>query len=183
MVEKFQEPWKPVHLAQTVAICVCTALLMLTIVRDEDGFIFLLDHANLVFHEAGHPIYGLLGATMALYGGTLGQLTFPVVVAVSGWWRRLAVMTCVAVIWFGQNLINIARYMADARDQLLPLVGGGDHDWTNILARWNRLHLDGVFSGRLRVAGFVIMVLGAAWLVWRHHHSEEPERVDSVEHP
>ena len=44
-----------------------------------DGFIPVLDHANLAFHEAGHVFFGVLGPTLGLYGGTLGQLVFPAV--------------------------------------------------------------------------------------------------------
>lgn len=35
-----------------------------------------------------------------------------------------------AWVWLGENLLNIARYLGDARAQVLPLVGGGEHDWT-----------------------------------------------------
>ncbi len=50
-------------------------------------------------------------------------------------------------LWFSENFLNIARYTADARSQILPLVGGGDHDWTNILRRWDMLESDTVVAG------------------------------------
>lgn len=46
-------------------------------------FIPILDHANLAFHEAGHVFFGFLGSTLGLYGGTLGQLVFPVLDTIS----------------------------------------------------------------------------------------------------
>ncbi len=125
----WESPWQRIPDLHAVSTLVGCALLWLVMWRDEDSFIFILDHANLMFHEAGHPIYGILGSTLALYGGTLGQLTFPAVVAVSGWLRRHAVMAATGVVWLGQNLVNIARYVADARAQELPLIGGGEHDW------------------------------------------------------
>ena len=41
-----------------------------------------IDGVNLLFHEAGHVFFGILGQTMHFLGGTLGQLVFPVVTAV-----------------------------------------------------------------------------------------------------
>ena len=85
-----------------------TALLF----ASEPGFVFGLDHANLLFHEAGHPIVGLFSLRLETYGGTLGQLTFPVVLAVSFWRQGQALAFAASVIWFFENWLNIARYMA-----------------------------------------------------------------------
>jgi len=60
-------------------------LFMILLLRSEPGFVFVLDHANLLFHEAGHPIVGLFSARLEPYGVTLGQLVFKFVVAVSCW--------------------------------------------------------------------------------------------------
>ena len=40
------------------------------------GFIHLID---LVFHEAGHPIFGVFGRFMGVLGGSLNQVLVPVV--------------------------------------------------------------------------------------------------------
>jgi hypothetical protein len=66
-------------------------------------------------------------------------------------------------IWFFQNLLNIAAYMADARTQALPLVGGGDHDWLNILARWNALASDTRLARIVRGIGWIGMVGFWGW--------------------
>lgn len=95
---------------------------------------FLLDGADLIIHEAGHPIFGLLGNHwLMMAGGTLLQLIMPL----AFWWdfRRRdhprSALVCLA--WVGQNFFHIGRYAADARAQDLPLVGGGVHDWTYLL--------------------------------------------------
>jgi hypothetical protein len=134
---------------------------------DDDGFLFLLDHANLVFHEAGHVIFGILGSTLGLYGGTLGQLVIPAVIGMSFRAQQETVACAVAGLWFFENFLNVARYMADARAQLLPLVGGGDHDWTNIFSRWGVLSSDTSIASVVYSAGWLGMLAVWGWLMWR----------------
>ena len=135
----------------------------------RDGWVPILDSANLALHEAGHPLVGLFSARATVYGGTLFQIVFPLAAT---WHFRGAGNACgmaAALVWLGENLFNIARYMADARVQQLPLVGNGDHDWSEIFGRWGVLHLDGRIAGIIRGIG-VVLVLGAAvWLYrrWR----------------
>src|SRR5207302_519915 len=107
--------------------------------------------ANLLFHEAGHPIVGLFSARLEPYGGTIGQLAFPIILAASFWRKGDAIGFSAAGIWLFENFLNIARYMADARKLELPLVGGGDHDWNTIFSRWNVLQFDLLIAGTIKV--------------------------------
>jgi hypothetical protein len=151
------------------AVCaaVTASLIVIAICMANWGWVPILDSANLVFHEAGHPIFGIFGDTLALYGGTLGQLVFPTVVAVSFWRRRQMMGAALGAVWFLENGLNIARYASDARAQELPLVGGGDHDWFNILYRWDALAYD-VSIGRT-ITVLCWMGLMAVWVAafWR----------------
>ena len=56
----------------------------------------------------------------------------------------------VALFWTGESITDVAVYMADAKKQTLPLLGGEGvtHDWNYLLAQ---LHLLGAaeFLGRL----------------------------------
>ncbi len=133
----------------------------------EPGFIFGLDHANLLFHEAGHPMVGLFSRRLETYGGTLGQLVFPVVLAVSFWRQGQALSFAAAVIWFFENWLNIARYMADARALQLPLLGGGDHDWNTIFTRWNVLPYDTEIAATVKTIGWTGMAAACGWVFWR----------------
>jgi hypothetical protein len=139
----------------------------LVVFKSEPGFVFCLDHANLLFHEAGHPAVGLFSQRLETYGGTLGQLTFPVVLAVSFWRKGKAIPFAVSVIWFFENWLNIARYMADARAQALPLLGGGDHDWARIFGRWHVLSHDTQVAAAVQWTGWVGMCAACAWVIWR----------------
>ncbi len=115
----------------------------------------MIDHVNLAFHEAGHIILGLFSSRLEVYGGTLNQLLVPFIVSLVFLKQGQITSFAIGMIWFFENFFNIARYMADARAHLLPLVGGGMHDWTEIFSRWGVLNYD------VRIANFV-KILG--WL-------------------
>jgi hypothetical protein len=61
----------------------------------------------------------------------------------------------VVVFWLAQSLFNVSRYAADARAQLLPLVGGEYvlHDWNWMLGRLGLLERDQQVAGAIRASG------------------------------
>jgi hypothetical protein len=158
--------WAPLKKADFWSSIGAISALFAVILFDDDGFVLVLDHANLAFHEAGHLFFGVLGSTLGLYGGTLGQLVFPTVAAVSFWLRRQAVGVALSGVWLFENFLNIARYMADARAQILPLVGGGEHDWYHIFTRWGLLGRDTDIASVTRTLGWLGMIGCMLWL-WR----------------
>jgi hypothetical protein len=161
------EPWKEVTTNRLIATSVGFFLFFIVLIKDKDGFIFLIDHANLAFHEAGHPIFGLFGRTLGLYGGTIGQLVFPLIALIAFWFKREAIACAVAGVWLFENFLNIAIYMADARKRVLPLVGGGEHDWANIFSRWGVLHHTSSIAGFVKTMGWLGMIAIWAWVIWR----------------
>jgi len=98
-----------------------------------------LDGVNLVFHEAGHLVFGLLGQTAHFLGGTLGQLFFPIACGLYFLQQGKRFESWVMGIWLAESLMNVARYLGDAQAQVLPLVGGHIHDWNWLLSRWGLL--------------------------------------------
>ncbi len=159
--------WMPVTAARLIGFAIGVGLFLFLIFRSEPGFVFGLDHANLLFHEAGHFFFGRLGPLFEPYGGTLGQLAFPCVLAVTFWRTRHTFGVAAAGIWFFENWFNIARYVADARALALPLVGGGNHDWNTILLRWNLLQYDTSIAAAVRLIGWAGIAASCAWVVWR----------------
>jgi hypothetical protein len=159
--------WSPVTKTKFVAFSMAVVLVGLAELTPPVGWIPILDGANLLFHEAGHPFFGMFGEAPGLYGGTLGQLVFPLVIAVSFFLRGATMSFAVGSLWFFQNFFNIARYAADARAQVLPLVGGGEHDWWNILLRWRALHHDTTVAGVIVSIGLAGIVITWAWVGWR----------------
>jgi hypothetical protein len=83
-------------------------------------------------------------------------------------------------IWFFENWLNIARYMADARARLLPLVGGGEHDWTEIFNRWRVLQYDTQIGAAVKWAGWLGMVAAAVWFIWRFL-ADRPRAIQQAE--
>jgi hypothetical protein len=135
---------------------------------------------NLPFHEFGHLLFRPFGELMTSLGGTLGQLLMP---AICLW--VLLVRTrdpfgaSVALWWLGENFLDIAPYINDARAGELPLLGGntgqsapyGFHDWQFILGETGLLHLDQTLAGTSHLIGSLIMLAALAWgavLLWRH---------------
>lgn len=131
------------------------------------GWVPILDSANLAFHEAGHPIFGLFSSKLTAYGGTLMQLLIPAACAFEMYRQEKLAGQYFCLIWFAENLLNVARYMADARAHQLPLVGGLNsdviHDWTYIFSNWGVLPWDTIIANVVRVIALAL----AAWVIWR----------------
>ncbi len=162
-----EHEWEPVTRAKLAGFALGLSVFLLLVFRSEPGFIPVLDHANLLFHEAGHPLAGLLSTQLEPYGGTIGQLSFPVILGVVFWRRGQARAVAACGIWFFENWLNIARYLADARRMELPLVGGGDHDWNTILPRWGLLEYDLRIASGIRVLAWLGIAASCSWLAWR----------------
>ena len=134
---------------------------------------------NLVFHEAGHVIFMPFGAFIHSLGGTLGQLLMPLIcMLVLLLQTRDPFGAAVALWWFGQNFLDIAPYINDARAGVLPLLGGntgqtspyGFHDWEFLLTESGLLHLDHALAQASHNLGSLIMLAALGWgllLLWR----------------
>ncbi len=118
----------------------------------------LLDGVDLAVHEAGHIVFGPLGEFIGFAGGTLGQLIMPLLFIIYFWRRGDRYAATVPLWWLGQSLWNVSVYAADARSQMLPLVGGGEHDWAYMLGRLGRLDLDTRIARLIWFSGVVLYV-------------------------
>ena len=92
----------------------------------------------------------VFGQFIGSLGGTLGQLLVPVICGIALLRRHDTFGASVCLWWFGENFLDIAPYMADARAGELPLLGGnygksspyGFHDWEFILGETGLLAWD-----------------------------------------
>ncbi len=138
-------------------------------VREYQGQgIVLIDTVNFIFHEAGHPIFSLFGEFMQFLGGTLGQLMIPLIFLGYFFMHRQFFSSGIMLWWFGQNFIGIGTYIADARVQVLELIGG-EHDWTYLLGKLGLLRYDRVIGSTVQITGLVIMLLSIVYMLYVTH--------------
>jgi len=131
-------------------------------VIQKSGWCFL-DYVNLPFHEFGHILFTPFGETMHFLGGTLFQLLLPFSFACYFLYRKEYLSSSFCLFWFGENFLNISKYMADARDLRLPLVGGGTHDWNFLFYKWGVIHLDKSIAWVMFSLGVLIMTGTIVW--------------------
>jgi hypothetical protein len=123
----------------------------------------LLAGVDLAIHETGHLVFGPFGELIGFAGGTLFQLIMPALFVGYFWRRGDRHSASVALWWVGQNCGHIATYVADARAQELPLVGGGEHDWTYLLGRFGLLAHDQGIAGGIRTLGLLLVVASSGY--------------------
>lgn len=128
-----------------------------------------LHAVNLPFHEAGHILFPPLGDFMTSLGGSLGQLLVPLLCAGAFLKRRNAFGASVALWWLGENFLDIAPYIGDARALQLVLLGGRTgaevegHDWEAILTALGWLKHDHTLARASHGLGVLLMLTALAW--------------------
>lgn len=127
---------------------------------------------NLPFHEAGHIFFRPFGALITSMGGSLFQLMMPVICGIV-----LLIKTrdpfgaSCCLWWLGENFMDLAPYINDARTLTLPLIGGntgqsspyGFHDWEFILTETGLLFRDHAIALATHGLGVCVMLLALAW--------------------
>ena len=162
--------WKTVSRFAGIGWLCVYALFLLYAALDRSGFLFL-DYVNLMIHEAGHLFFSWLGETIMILGGTLGELLVPLLCAAYFFFHRETTGFAFCSFWFFENFPYIGTYMSDARDQALPLFGGGEHDWGLLFGQWGVLQHDRVIGGVTRDIGWIGMLLTVAWLALQSYRS------------
>lgn len=170
-IDFLRSPWQPVSRVGAGCWIAFYVLFMVYAARSDSGFLFI-DNVNLVVHEGGHLLFGWLGETMGLWGGTLLQWLVPASLAAWFFVQRQTTGFVFCLFMLFENFLYTATYMADARAQVLPLVTVGDpdaggHDWFAIFSSLGLLEQDTAIAGLVRAAGWVGMVASAVWLGWR----------------
>ncbi|MEO8678056.1 MAG: zinc ribbon domain-containing protein [Vicinamibacterales bacterium] len=131
---------------------------------------------DLVFHEAGHVIFSPFGRFLAVLGGSLFQCLVPAIIAGAFVRERQWFSAAVGAWWTGQNLLDVAPYIADARALRLVLLGGKTgaevegHDWEYLLTALGWTHFDrtiGLWTHRLGLLLMVASLIFAAVTLFR----------------
>ena len=129
----------------------------------SSGTYRLIDNVDLAIHETGHLVFGPFGEFIGALGGTLFQVIVPTVFVVYFVRQRDRHAASVALWWVAQNFWNISVYVRDARSRLLPLVGGGEHDWAYLLWRLGSLEHDQGIARWVHAIGVLIFIISVWW--------------------
>ena len=157
------DDWKLVSRLAGIAWLCVYALFLLYAAFDRSGFLFP-DNVNLIIHEGGHFFFSFFGRTIMILGGTLGELIVPFLCAAYFFAQRDVFGMTFSSFWFFENFPYIGTYMADARAGALPLVGGGEHDWTTLFTQWGLIMQDQNIGATVRFLGWVGMLATITWL-------------------
>src|SRR5918993_1333142 len=122
------------------------------------------------FHEAGHIFFAPFGDVLMALGGSLTQILIPVVCLIAFTTRSPNPFGAAVMVWWaGQNLLDVALYINDARALQLVLLGGSTgaevegHDWERILSAWGMLHRDHQIARIVQFAGGMVMMAALVW--------------------
>jgi hypothetical protein len=135
----------------------------------DDVMDSVLHMINLPFHEAGHILFLPLGRFMTILGGSLMQVLVPAVCGLALYVQnRDPFGAALCAWWMGENLLDLAPYINDARALNLMLLGGPanaveGHDWEAILTSLGWLHLDHRLATGAHFIGAAIMVSALVW--------------------
>lgn len=126
----------------------------------------------LVFHEAGHVIFMVLGEWMTVLGGTLGQLLMPLILGGALLLKNRDPFGAAVGLWFlGVSLLDVAPYMYDALHPQLMLLSGttgeeGGHDWIYLFSSLGLLARSQMIGGLVHSLGAVTVLVALAWGAW-----------------
>ncbi len=120
-------------------------------------------------HEFGHLLFAFFGEFMAVAGGSLNQLLIPVAAGFVFYHYRDFFGIAGAGAWLGSSLLDLARYIGDARAFDLDLVGFGEdsvHDWAWLLGRFNALQYDTRIASLTRGSAVLVLLLSLGFGAW-----------------
>jgi hypothetical protein len=129
---------------------------------------------TLAIHELGHVIFSPFGEMLHFMGGTIAQIVAPFLAMLNFLRQKDYFSIALCFGWLSTSFFDVATYAADAKEQMLPLVGIGMdypiHDWAFMLKKFNMLNQCGDIANIFRfcaiVAMTVCMFLGIM-IVWK----------------
>jgi hypothetical protein len=123
----------------------------------------------LVFHEAGHVVFRLLGQWMMVLGGSLGQIIMPAVLASAMLVKNRDPYGASIGLWLvGVSLLDLAPYMYDALQPQLMLLSGmtgeaGGHDWIFLFSSLGLLPKARFIGALTHKLGAITVLFALVW--------------------
>ncbi|MCX6728960.1 MAG: hypothetical protein NTV39_04320 [Candidatus Saccharibacteria bacterium] len=120
-------------------------------------------------HEASHLVVFFLPPILVASAGSIGEMGFTILILAATLKAKSYYASVFAGIWIMLSMNSAGRYMADARSQLLPLIGPGEyvkHDWNYVFSQTGLLKYDNLIGGTVRGIGDIIGFLALAFGLW-----------------
>ncbi|MDB5179779.1 MAG: hypothetical protein JWN12_411 [Candidatus Saccharibacteria bacterium] len=135
---------------------------------DDSHNIFLtgLYFVEFGVHEASHIVTAFLPSIATAAAGSIGEVLFTVLILVATIKGRAYFAAVFAGLWVMLAMHNAGIYMADARSQLLPLIGPGEtvqHDWHFVFGQLGWLDKDILIGGAVMNIGMGVGILALLW--------------------
>lgn len=149
----------------------------------------ILEYLDIAVHEVGHRVFSPFGETTMLIMGSGSECLFPFLVGlVFGIWKRDLIAWGICWAWSASSCADAARYIADATQGKLALLGAGPDtmgDWERILGpeHWDKLFLADAYAHNVHTVGLLLwwsalaLVLGG--IAWNWKKIRDAERPDT----
>ena len=134
-----------------------------------------MDLVDLPIHETGHFVFAPFGEFMGFAGGSLLQIIMPAAFVGYFVWKQSYYSAAIVLFWVGQSILNVFVYAQDAVTMLLPLVGGGIHDWNWMLSRLGWLDYTKSIAGMIRLVGTFTIFIAAILSIYFAFNSPADE--------
>jgi hypothetical protein len=159
-----------------IPLWLCFAYLLLQILGFQAGSEQNILITGMYFiefgvHEVSHLLVGFLPSIFVAAAGSIGEITFTVLILVAALKARSYFATIFGALWVMLAMTSVGRYMADARTQLIPLMGPSDqpiHDWFFVFNQLGWLQYDTLIGSVVRGIGIGIGIAalgGGIWLI------------------
>jgi hypothetical protein len=110
-------------------------------------------------HEVSHIITNFLPSIFTAAAGSIGEISFAFLLLYATLREKSYFASVFTGLWVMLAMNSAGRYMADARSQLLPLIGPGEtvqHDWHYVFGQLGWLPADTLIGASVRGLGDII---------------------------
>jgi hypothetical protein len=138
-------------------------------------------------HEASHIVMAFMPPVITAAAGSFGEMTFTWLLTYAAFRAKAYFAGIFSLLWVTLAMTSAGNYMADARSQLMPLIGSGPdpkHDWHFVFSQLGWLNADTVIGMTVRVigdiAGAVGLLYGLALLISMARASKTTQLVKKI---
>ena len=120
-------------------------------------------------HEASHLVFAFLPSILVASAGSIGEIAFTILIVIAAFKAHSYFAMIFGALWTMLAMNSVGRYIADARAQILPLIGPTPdalHDWHFILGQLGWLQYDMIIGEFVRGAGIAIGAIALGIGLW-----------------